>query len=66
MGEEGYGHQAIDGLKSQPAFFALVVMVVSILVMLHYAWDRNEQRRQHQFEEVLARCNFQQYGGPGT
>ena len=58
------GKSAVEGLKSQPAFFALVALVFGVLVMTHFAFENAETRRVHQFDEILARCNFQQYGGP--
>jgi len=55
---------AVEGLKSQPAFFALVALMICLFVMLHFAYQSGEARRARQFDEILARCNFQQYGGP--
>lgn len=60
------GKSAIDGLKSQPAFMALVVFNVVVLAGMFWLLQAQAERKHKEFNAMLERCHFQQYGGPKT
>lgn len=55
---------AVEGLKSQPAFFALLAVCVVTFGLVYMATQAQQDRELERFNKLLERCNFQQYGGP--